>query len=234
MTGEARHLTVSRTARYHVLASGEAAVAPREVWVVVHGYGQLAGRFIRHFAALDDGARLVVAPEALSRFYLEHPGRVGSANARVGATWMTREERDAEIADHVAYLDRLYEAVTVPLARRPTLHVLGFSQGVATVSRWLVLGRTRADHVVFWAGRLPPELVPPGADSPLRAPRVDFVMGDADEFATPEQRADLEALVTDWPRARLHRFAGGHVIDPATLRAIADGARALSAPASGR
>jgi hypothetical protein len=38
------HLTVRRTARYHVL--GDAAEAIREVWIVCHGYGQLAAEFI--------------------------------------------------------------------------------------------------------------------------------------------------------------------------------------------
>ncbi len=69
------HISVTRTARYYTL--GEISRGVAEVWFVCHGYGQLAERFIRHFAALDDGTRLVVAPEALGRFYL---GEVTWAN----------------------------------------------------------------------------------------------------------------------------------------------------------
>jgi len=58
-------ITVSRSARYFTLGRPD-----REVWFVLHGYGQLAARFLRHFEPLDDGTRLMVAPEALSRFYL--------------------------------------------------------------------------------------------------------------------------------------------------------------------
>ena len=34
----------------------------RELWVVLHGYGQLASRFLAGFGTLDDGSRLIVAP----------------------------------------------------------------------------------------------------------------------------------------------------------------------------
>ena len=59
-------LEVPRTARYYTV--GDRGTA-RSVWLAVHGYGQLAGYFARHFAPHAEG-RLVVAPEALSRFYV--------------------------------------------------------------------------------------------------------------------------------------------------------------------
>ncbi len=62
------HLPVTRTARYHTL--GPESGAPKQLWIVCHGYGQLAARFLRHFEIINDGTRLIVAPEALSRFYL--------------------------------------------------------------------------------------------------------------------------------------------------------------------
>ena len=99
-------ITVSRAARYFTLGRLE-----REVWFVLHGYGQLAGRFLRHFDPIDDGSRLVVAPEGLSRFYVSE-----NSAERVGATWMTKEDRLAEIDDYVRYLDAVYAAVTPMLA----------------------------------------------------------------------------------------------------------------------
>ncbi|MEZ4763957.1 MAG: hypothetical protein R3C26_12480 [Calditrichia bacterium] len=41
----------------------------------------------------------------MSRFYLQ------STNGRIGATWMTREDRENEIADYLAYLNNLSEAI---------------------------------------------------------------------------------------------------------------------------
>ena len=85
------HLAVAKTARYYSL--GEPGPATRQLWFVCHGYGQLAGRFLRHFEPLDDGSRVIVAPEGLSRFYLSE----SPAERRVGASWMTREDRLVEI-----------------------------------------------------------------------------------------------------------------------------------------
>lgn len=215
------HVRVARTARYHTLG-GEVA-APREIWVALHGYGQLAAQFIRHLAPLADGTRLVVAPEALSRFYLDHPAKAGSAHTRVGASWMTREDREAEIADQVEYLDALCDAVLAALGdASPPVHVLGFSQGVATATRWLTHGRTRAARAVLWSGRIPADLFPLPSGSPFRATRIDIVTGAADPLATPEVLEEQRELVE---RNQLvvtaHRHAGGHRIDGPTLISIA-------------
>jgi len=71
-------LRVLRTARYYTLGDG---TAPRHLWFVLHGYGQLAGDFIRYFGDLARDDRFVVAPEAMNRFYL--PSESGeSAGAR--------------------------------------------------------------------------------------------------------------------------------------------------------
>src|SRR5213596_1082227 len=141
------HLSVSRTARYFTLGEGSAAVA--EVWFACHGYGQLAARFLEKLRVLDDATRYLVAPEGLSRFYLsEIP-----TERRVGASWMTREDRLAEIEDSVQYLDAVYQDVFGSLDRsRVTVHAVGFSQGAATVSRWTGLGRAKVDRVTLWGG----------------------------------------------------------------------------------
>src|ERR687885_1792701 len=106
---EESHIVVGRTARYYTIGAGVAR--PRELWFACHGYGQLAAYFARPFQQLDDGTRAVVVPEALSRFYFGDPRRPHGADSLVGATWMTREDREREIDDHVAYLDALYAHV---------------------------------------------------------------------------------------------------------------------------
>ncbi len=199
---------------------------PREVWLALHGYGQLAARFIRHLAPLADGTRLIVAPEALSRFYLEHPATAGSAHTRVGATWMTREDRVAEIADQVEYLDAVCDTVLAPPGgHRPRLHVIGFSQGVATATRWLANGRTRAAHLVLWSGRIPADLFPMPDDHPLRHLRIDVVTGAHDPLATTDVLDEQRELVQRNGLAVTgHRHAGGHRIDGPTLLQVATAA----------
>lgn len=212
------HLTVSRTARYYTLGSGE---SPRQVWVVLHGYAQLAGRFLRHFAPLDDGTRLIVAPEALSRYYLE-PG-VHGPESRVGATWMTREDRLSEINDYVAYLDALHEHLLRSTSgARPEVRVIGFSQGAATATRWVAMGRARIDRVYLWGGTLPPDLDLASARDALERAQLTIVVGRDDRNATAEHRTTVVARLAEAAMPlRLVEYDGGHHIDPDTLRRIA-------------
>jgi predicted esterase len=220
---EESHIPVARTARYYTL--GGEVRSPREVWFACHGYGQLAGDFARHFEPLNDGARTIVVPEALSRFYFGDPRRPHAADAMVGATWMTREDREQEIADHVRYLDTLYAHICRRRGRaRARVTVLGFSQGVATVCRWLARGAARANRLVLWAGKLPPDMFPLPAASPLRALTITIVVGANDEYVTPLIAAEQEALLRSEKLAyEVCRFEGGHTMDAALLRELAGG-----------
>lgn len=218
MPASEHHLAVTRTARYHML--GDPSGAPREVWFVLHGHAQLSEFFIRHFAALDDGTRLIVAPEGLNRFYIEGTGSHASLKSRVGATWMTREDRLADIADYVGYLDRLYQQVFATLDRdKVRVVLLGFSQGVATACRWLCQGAARADLLVLWAGPMPVDL-DAAAAAPLRATRVVRVIGNKDDLADalPLETSRVEALGV---QAELIRFEGGHQLNADVLRSLA-------------
>lgn len=222
MTGPVAHsIVVPRTARYYTL--GPTHGFPREVWFVIHGYGQLAGRFIQHFASLDDGTRLIVAPEALNRYYLDPiPERRHQSAPRVGATWMTREHRDAEIEDYVAYLERVATEVRQHLAgASPRIVTLGFSQGTATLSRWIVSSEMRADQVVLWGGSIPPEVDLAAWENALHGARITLVAGEQDEFATPAVvAAEAERLASAGVPHTLHRYPGGHAIDGAALEAL--------------
>jgi predicted esterase len=207
------HFSTSRSARYFTLGSPEHAA---ELWLVCHGYGQLASRFLERFRPLETERRCIVAPEGLSRFYLtESP-----AERRVGASWMTREDRLHEIDDYVRYLDALYAQI-VPRGARVT--ALGFSQGTATVCRWTALGSARVDHLIVWGGEVPPDLDLADArvGERLRASGLTLVFGSGDQFFTPKIIAATEA------RLREHKipyelvpFEGGHEIDDATLRGL--------------
>jgi len=215
-------IVVPRTARYYTL--GPTHGFPRELWFVVHGFGQLAGRFIQQFASLDDGTRLIVAPEALNRFYLDPiPERRNQSAPRVGATWMTREFREAEIADYVTYLDRVAAEVRHHMAgASPRIVVLGFSQGTATVSRWLASSDMRAEQLVLWGGLVPPELELAAWADRLQGAAITVVVGMRDEYATDAVvAAEGERLSLAGVPFVLQRFDGGHSIDATALDALA-------------
>ncbi len=210
---EERFIHVRRTARYHVLGTLEAAP---ELWIVLHGYGHLARYFLNNFDGLENG-RCIVAPEGLSRYYIDED------HARVGATWMTREDRLHEIEDHVTYLDTLVAELSKDAMPGAVINVLGFSQGVATAARWAVHGKTRPSRIVLWAGSIPPELDREQLSAWRNVP-VDLVLGDQDEYAT---EADLDAAALRLERAgvghRKHFFRGTHKLEPVLLRRLVEG-----------
>ena len=220
MTAEAHHIRVVKRARYYTLGNASSA---DDVWIVCHGYGQLAGKFIQNFESIVQPGRFIVAPEGLHRFYLDPPP-APAAQRRVGATWMTREDRDEDIADYVDYLDLLISEV---MAQSPTarLRVLGFSQGSATVLRWVVTA-TRVPHqLILWAGEVPQDVDWKMGARKLADTRIDAVRGDNDEL-TPQWALErnLGVLSGVGLRYQLHNFSGGHHLDGDLLQKLAEDA----------
>ncbi|MEE2897851.1 MAG: phospholipase [Gemmatimonadota bacterium] len=217
MEAQERHIEVPKTARYWVL--GETEGSPDEVWCVLHGYRQLAGRFIRRFQGIGGGGRRIVAPEALSRFYVgRQPGRHGPESV-VGGTWMTREERENEIRDYVRYLDLLYDEVGVAGAATT---VLGFSQGVAAAARWVTYGAVRPQRLILWGDYVPPDLDMAKARAALADTELLIVRGTEDPALNETLRAqEQERLEASRIAYRLVSYDGGHDIHAETLAQLA-------------
>ncbi len=236
MSSEERHIRVPRTARYRVMGDPRSS---EEVWFALHGYRQLAERFIRRFTAfpgIDEGRRAVVAPEGLSRFYIDDDGGEHGADSKVGATWMTRADREHEIGDYVEYLDRLAAAVLEPAppeGASPPGHeapeaspirgdrgvvILGFSQGAATASRWAVYGRIQPDELVLWAGGLAADLDMAQAARVLAGVRIRFVIGDDDRWATRRVEESERRLERAGLQSERIGFPGGHGLPAEVLR----------------
>ena len=215
------HVVVRKTARYAQLGSASADV--REVWIALHGYRQLARRFLRRFAPLASPSRLIVAPEALSRFYLDERGGPHGPEDPVGATWMTREDRLTEIADYVAYLDTLSRHVLSDLDRaRVRVRALGFSQGAATVSRWVAQGEEEVDELILWSSGFPPDLAWEQAVPRLRNIPLTIVVGEKDAWLSAERVIEeVRALEARGLSPRLLRHPGGHDVTEAALLEVA-------------
>ena len=139
-----------------------------------------------------------------------------------GASWMTREDRDNEIADYVAYLDRLageVAATAAPAVRRRV--VLGFSQGAHTASRWVVLGRTNVHELLLWGAGLATDLSPDALAAGLEGVRVTFVRGARDKFRDqPEEEAQDAMLRELGVPFSVLIHPGGHEIAHAPLSRI--------------
>ncbi len=215
------HLPVARTARYFTL--GREAGEVTDLWIVLHGYAQTAGRFLRNFTSLENGTTLIVAPEALSRFYLETTLE-GLHGQVVGATWLTREDREADLGDHLRYLDQLVHHLMDGFGTwRPRLSLLGFSQGSVMAARWMARGTIHPERLVLWGTPLPRDVPPDELAPRLGATPVIFIAGDRDPYAPAESiEASAETLREVGATVRVLRFAGGHAIDRAALLAVAD------------
>jgi len=212
---EEHHLTTKRRARYYTAGD---SVPVADVWIVCHGFGQLAAPFARQFERLVAPGRLIVAPEALNRYYLGAGSTGSTPDAAVAATWMTREDRENEIADYVDWLDTVH-ARTVPVGARVT--TLGFSQGVATVARWITLGSSVVHRFVAWTGQLPPDTDLSLLGTRLERPVV-LVEGRADRLAEWVQPAENAArLAAAGVAFEVITFDGGHRLDQTVLDQLA-------------
>ena len=216
-------LIVPRTARYARMGPDGRAV--EQVWLVCHGYGQLADRFIRRFSAIDDGSRLIVAPEALSRFYVSGGSVPHAMDAKVGASWMTREDRDSEIGDQVTYLDLVHARAFADLPRSSVRCVgLGFSQGAAAVCRWAARSMSPPDDLILWGSGVPADLLEGEGRERLARSPMTIVVGTRDPIAHGDTVAAHRKQLDDAGLSyRFLMYDGGHEIDGPLLAEIAAG-----------
>jgi predicted esterase len=202
------HISTPKTGRCFV--DPPTAIQPSDkVLFALHGYGQLPQYFLRRFDAVRKAGWRIVAPEGLHRFYVE------GTSGRVGASWMTKEERLTDIEDTLRWLGLVRETV-LDTIRPEKLVLLGFSQGVAAAMRWAAMGKQPADWdgFIFWAGVLPPDLSWEDGLHGLRGIPIHTALGDQDPFFDEQLAQASKAL---FHSAKLevvqHIFEGKHHIE---------------------
>lgn len=210
---KAHRIPIQKTARY--FSEGLLSAATKEVWIVCHGYGQLAEFFLRKFQGLAAEDRVILAPEGLHRYYLN------GSSGRVGASWMTKEDRLTDIEDYVRFLDQIYVLVKTE-SPQAKIVVLGFSQGCATVSRWISYGKVQCDKLILYAGVFPPDLDFELDGSKLKDVPVIIANGDEDEFLKENDiHLQMEVLKRHHIFPKYLPFKGTHQIYPEVLEEIA-------------
>jgi predicted esterase len=206
-------LNVSKTAHYYTL--GEPGPHVRQLWIVCHGYAQLASEFLEDFNLLNNGHTLIVAPEGLNHFYKK--GFTGP----VGANWMTRYCREDEIADNGAYMQSLLSKYTALLPAGVRIILLGFSQGTATVCRWILRYHPHFNDLVLWAGMPPEDLDYQAHKTYLADKNLYLLYGSNDPFLTPDRMNQLQEMEEnsgiDFAEST---FEGGHEIPGDALREL--------------
>lgn len=208
---EPHSLITQKTAR--VFTHGTLTANTKMIWLVAHGYGFLAEYFIKKFEVLNPDEHFVIVPEALNRFYLKE------LSGRVGASWMTTEDRDNEIKDYISYLDKVYE--TFILQTEAKIIGLGFSQGAATIARWAMHTHNRLNNIVFWGGSIPNDCL--NDISRLNILHPYLLVGDEDEFISAERREEVMKTLDNVGLIFSHIFyKGGHAILTEPLMQLCD------------
>ena len=201
-----KNITTQKTARYFLI--GKPSEKIKSVLFVLHGYGQLAEDFIKFFEPIKNETLLIIAPEALNRFYIK------GFNGKVGSTWMTKEERESEIKDYVNYLDIVYEdVINFGLLSKTKITVLGFSQGTIAACRWIAKGKSKVDRLILWGGGVPPDVDLELSKELFNLLQLTIVVGDKDEFISAEQIEKEEKLLKkNNIKYSLVMFEGKHII----------------------
>lgn len=195
------------------LAIPAAATGQAPLLVGFHGYGEDAQIQLERLQAIPGSDLwLKVSIQALHRFYQRRTNQVG-------ASWMTREDREIAIADNIAYVSKCIGAISNEWHLLPVIVFAGFSQGVAMAFRAAVRSPHGKAAVIAVGGDIPPEIV--AADlSCLSAALI--ARGTSDGYYSEEQFGkDEQRLRRSSVDVHALSFNGGHewsgeVIDAAS------------------
>ena len=198
MTRAAIH-SFSIATRIHGRVLVRDAAHPVAVVAGFHGYMENADIQMARLEALPDAERMtLVSVQGLHRFYR---GR----GDEVVASWMTRQDREAMIADNIEYTDRAFDSAA---PEEIPLFTLGFSQGVAMAFRAALRGRRRAAGVIAVGGDVPPELL---EDATLAFPPVLLARCERDQwYPDAKLEADARALRARGTAVETFAYPGGH------------------------
>lgn len=182
----------------------------KNVWVVFHGIGYLSRYFLKYFKELNPDENYIIAPQAQSKYYLTDKYH------HVGASWLTKENTEAEIENMLTYLEEVYQAEQLKDA--PNLILMGYSQGVSVATRWVARNKIECSKLILHSGGLPKELQPADFGF-LRNTEVALIYGTEDKYLNEErltsERDRAKKLFGN--KMRIISFDGGHEVNKEIL-----------------
>ena len=186
------------------------------IWIVFHGYGQLSKYFIRRFDVLDGDKNYIIAPQGLSKFYVDEDYN------NVGASWLTKEDRGSDLLNQQKYLIKLMDELKLNIDfSKIKINFFGFSQGVSALTRLLMNYNMKVNNIIIWAGWVPDEFFNINKDV-LKDTNIFFVVGNKDKYYNnPIIKGYIEKF-----KKTLNKeidyfvFNGGHIVDRKVLKKI--------------
>lgn len=210
-----KELRIQKTAHY--FASGELTKETKYIWMAMHGYGQTAERLLEKFDFLNKEEHLIIAPEGLNNFYWH------SNNAPV-ACWMTKRNRYHQISEFVAFLDSIYNLYCRHVNHDVQINLFGFSQGCATIWRWLHASQPRFHHLINWCGWIPEDISYLHMEDYFADKEIAVHYGNQDKYMTPEILFNLKKLTEENNLSiPFTEFDGEHRVPRDVLRKVIEG-----------
>lgn len=185
------------------------------IWMAFHGMGYLSRYFLKYFNGLDPGQNYIIAPQAPSKYYQ------GPDFKHVGASWLTREDTINETKNVLNYVDAVFQTEKIDPSR---LILMGYSQGVSIVCRWMATRKIQPKLLVLHSGGIPVELEADQLEYLDKSTPVYYIYGDTDQYITPErvQEQSQRGVKLFDERLSIHKFAGGHQVNTQYLKTLAE------------
>ena len=211
-----KQISISKTGKYSQI--GKSSKKINNVWIVLHGYGMLSEYFVKKFECIIDETTLVIAPEATNRFYL------GNNYNRVGASWMTKLDREQEIRDNILFLDKLFSIIKKEIGHDNfKLNTLGFSQGGPALVRWLMSNKLNTNSLILWGSDIPKDSLVTENKSRWNSINLKIVIGKNDEYINEEKKQEFVGVVKSYGlKYDLIEYEGSHKIIEEELKMIAN------------
>jgi len=206
-------ITFNHKAPYYKL--GSINDQSRNIWMIFHGYGQLAEEFQDKFSVINQDENVLVFPQGLSKFYLKE------IDKNIGASWMTAHDRDTDIENYLSYLNQVYDLEIEPYSKQLKFNILGFSQGVHTATRWIYRSGINYDKLILWGAGLAYEINKEIVSASFNKGKQCIALGDQDRFidkgALDKIQSRYNSIGFDY---QLIRYKGGHDIYPEVLKSL--------------
>ena len=211
-----KQISIPKTHKYSQL--GEFSEKTNTVWIVLHGYGMLSEFFIKKFECILNEKTVVIAPEGSNRFYLNNN------YSRVGASWMTKVDKEKDIEDNISFIETLYTKIVDDIGHNNfKLKTLGFSQGGATLVRWIMSSSLKVDSLILWGSDIPKDSLITQNKSRWSSMNIKIVIGKKDEYISDENKKKVIDAVNSYGLSyKLIEYDGPHKIIESELIKLDD------------
>lgn len=172
----------------HYYTHGTLSKKTKHIWIALHGYGQTGEYMQGKLSFLDPEDHFVISPQGLNSFYWH-------SNNEPVACWMTKMNRYHEITDFVTFLDKLYDRYCKHVNQNTKVHLIGFSQGCATIWRWIHATQPRFDTLTNWAGWIPEDIGYLHIKDYLSDKFMFMHYGTNDKFITAEAMKGIQEVI---------------------------------------